>query len=186
MPSALRLRLLGERLRAGAVIAYPTEAVYGLGCDPLNPWAVARILRLKRRPDRKGMILIAADEAQLEPFLGDIAEPMRQRMRASWPGPVTWVVPAAPTVPDWISGGRPTIAVRVTAHPIAAALCRAFGGALVSTSANRSGQPPARSALRVRALFGTELDDVVNGPLGGLQRPTTIIDARSGAILRQG
>jgi len=186
MPSPLRLRLLGARLRAGAVIAYPTEAVYGLGCDPLDPHAVARVLALKRRPDTKGMILIAADEAQLEPFLGAIAAPMRQRMRDSWPGPVTWVAPAAPWVPAWVTGGRDTIAVRVTAHPIAAALCRAFGGALISTSANRSGQPPARTALRARVLFGDGLDDVVNGPLGGQQRPTTIIDARTGTVIRPG
>ncbi|MDN5848900.1 MAG: Sua5/YciO/YrdC/YwlC family protein, partial [Nitrococcus sp.] len=107
------------------------------------------------------------------------------RMTASWPGPVTWVLPAAAEVPAWLTGNRETIAVRVTAHPIAAALCRAFGGALVSTSANRSGSVPARTALRTRLLFGPRLDAVVPGRVGALDRPTRIIDVRSGAVLRE-
>ena len=144
------------------MVAYPTEAVYGLGCDPLNEAAFARLLALKQRP-----------------------EPMLQRLRQTWPGPVTWIVPAAPGVPAWLTGGRDTIAVRVTAHSMAAALCRAFGGALVSTSANRSGEEPARSAEEVRRQFGDRLDDILVGPLGGLERPTRICDARTGATIRE-
>lgn len=182
----LKLRLVGQCLRRGGVIAYPTEAVYGLGCDPLNEHAFRRLLLLKRRPDSKGVILIAAEEAQIEPYLGEIAPDIRRRLSSSWPGPVTWVVPAAESVPRWLTGGRDTLAVRVTNHPIAAGICRAFGGAIVSTSANRSGQPPARSALRVRKLFGEQLDAVIGGPTGGLARPTAIFDARSGRCLRPG
>lgn len=186
MASRFRLRQLARLLRAGAVIGYPTEGVYGLGCDPHNQEAVYRLLALKRRPDSKGVILIAADISQLSPLLGTIPAAIAARLRASWPGPVTWVVPASPRVPEWISGGRDSIAVRVTAHPPAAALCRAFGGALVSTSANRSGRPPARSALRTRLLFGTGLDAVLSGATGGLSRPTAIYDARSGGVIRAG
>lgn len=167
------------------MVAYPTEAVYGLGCDPLNEAAFARLLALKQRPGDKGVILIAAEEGQLRPYLGDLPEPMLQRLRQTWPGPVTWIVPAAPGVPAWLTGGRDTIAVRVTAHSMAAALCRAFGGALVSTSANRSGEEPARSAEEVRRQFGNRLDDILVGPLGGLERPTRICDARTGATIRE-
>lgn len=172
-------------LQTGGIVAYPTEAVYGLGCDPLNPAAFARLLALKQRPDAKGVILIAAEEAQLSPYLAALPEVMLQRLRQSWPGPVTWIVPAAATVPSWLTGNRDTIAVRVTAHPLAAALCRAFGGALVSTSANRSGEAPARSAAAVQQQFGEQLDTILDGPLGGLERPTRICDARTGAIIRE-
>lgn len=171
-------------LQTGGIVAYPTEAVYGLGCDPLNPAAFARLLALKQRPDAKGVILIAADEAQLAPFMAPLPAAMAATVRDSWPGPVTWIVPARDGVPPWLTGGRDSIAVRVTAHPLAAALCRVFGGALVSTSANRSGGRPARTALRVRQIFADELDDIVVGPLGGLARPTTIRDARTGALIR--
>lgn len=186
MASQFRLRQLGRALRAGAVVGYPTEAVYGLGCDPWNRQAVYRLLALKRRSDSKGLILIAADRAQLQPFLGQVEPDIDRRIGESWPGPVTWVMPANRTAPEWITGGRDTIAVRVTAHEPAAALCRAFGGALVSTSANYSGQPAARTALRTRRLFGHGLDAVLSGPTGGLTHPTAIFDARSGQLLRAG
>jgi L-threonylcarbamoyladenylate synthase len=179
------VKLAARRLRTGGVVAYPTEAVYGLGCDPLDHTAFVRLLALKRRPDAKGVILIAADETQLAPFVTPLSKAATAHLRGSWPGPVTWIVPAASGVPGWLTGGRDTVAVRVTAHPLAAALCRAFGGALVSTSANRTGQPPARTALKVRQLFGNRLDGIVVGPLGGLARPTTIRDARTGSVIRQ-
>jgi L-threonylcarbamoyladenylate synthase len=186
MSSRLALKQIARRLHAGAVVGYPTEAVFGLGCDPWNEAAFYRLLALKQRPDSKGVILIAADETQLRPFLGSIAPKIAAQLRASWPGPVTWLVPAAPQVPHWLTGGRDTIAVRVTAHAPAADLCRAFGGALVSTSANRSGRAPARTALRTRLLFGPELDAVLTGSVGGLARPTAIYDARTGAVIRRG
>lgn len=179
-----QLTLAAQRLRAGNVIAYPTEAVYGLGCDPHNQAAFSHLLALKGRPETKGVILIAADEAQLAPYMAPLSDDIMARLRQSWPGPVTWIVPAAADTPAWLTGGRDTIAVRVTAHPLAAALCRAFGGALVSTSANRSNQQPARTEAELRQIFGNELDMIVSGPLGGLTQPTRICDARTGAIIR--
>lgn len=183
--SGFRLRRYAALLGAGGVIAYPTEAVYGLGCDPQRHDAVARLLDLKGRSARKGLILIAAEPAWFSEYIAPIGEEVAARMTASWPGPVTWVLPAAAGVPAWLTGGRGTIALRVTAHPVAGALCRAFGGALVSTSANRAGGVPARTALRTRLLFGPHLDAVVPGKIGELDRPTRIIDARSGAVLRE-
>lgn len=180
------LQRAADLVRAGGVVAYPTEAVYGLGCDPRNAAAVRRILRLKKRPAAKGLILIAADLTQLQPFLAPLSEQMRKRVLPTWPGPVTWLLPAAPGTPHWLRGEHTTLAVRVTAHPPAAALCRAAGTALVSTSANPSGAPPARSAQEVRALFGEALDFVLEGELGGLARPTQIRDGCSGKVVRPG
>jgi L-threonylcarbamoyladenylate synthase len=171
-------------LRAGGVIAYPTEAVYGLGCDPFDESAVARLFALKQRPAHQGVLLIAADFAQIERFIGTVADTAVSRARATWPGPHTWVFPRAPATPTWLAGAHAGIALRVTAHPLAAQLCRAFGGALVSTSANRHGDAAARDAAQVRALFGDQLGYILDGAIGGLERPTPIRDAISGEAIR--
>ena len=173
-------------LRAGGIVAYPTEAVYGLGCDPRNQATVERLFAIKRRPATQGVLLIGADFEQVAPYIDLTATPHEAlaRVRASWPGPHTWIFPRAAGVPDWIAGGHAGIALRATAHPPAAALCRAFGGALVSTSANRHGEAPARTAEQVRAAFGDTLDAILNGSTGGLERPTPIRDAISGESVR--
>lgn len=173
-------------LRAGGVIAYPTEAVFGLGCDPHNEAAVRRVFELKRRPLSQGVLLIAADFAQVEKYIDLSAVPAAAlaRVRADWPGPHTWVFPRSQATPAWLAGAHPGIALRVTAHPPAAALCRAFGGAIVSTSANRHGESPARSAQAVQAAFDGELAYILDGGTGGMARPTPIRDAVTGAELR--
>ena len=182
-----RLFLAVRHLRSGGIIAYPTEGVFGLGCDPCNDQAVAEILALKGRAAGKGLIIIAADFDQLLPFILLPEPPVLERVLASWPGPVTWLLPAAPWVPDRLTGGRATIACRVTDHPIAAQLCRAFGAPLVSTSANPSGRPPAKSLLQVRRYFGRQKDRLllIPGPLGKLKGPTPIYDALTGRRLRE-
>jgi len=170
-------------LRAGGVVAYPTEAVYGLGCDPLNPHAVEDLLAIKQRSVEKGLILIASRFDQLAPYLEAQAPEIQHQLDASWPGPVTWLVPADPATPRWLRGRHQSLAVRVTAHPLAAALCEAFGGAIVSTSANPAGRPPARSALQARIRCpGVEL--ILQGSTGQLTRPTPIRDVITGKVLR--
>ncbi|MFC5436623.1 L-threonylcarbamoyladenylate synthase [Rhodanobacter umsongensis] len=173
-------------LHAGGVLAYPTEAVFGLGCDPHDQLAFQRLFALKQRPATQGVLLIAADFAQVERYieLADVPGEVLQQVRASWPGPYTWIFPRSAEVPAWIAGAHAGIALRVTAHEPAAALCRAFGGALVSTSANPHGQPPARTAQTVTEYFGGGLDGVLDAPLGGQSHPTMIRDALSGAIIR--
>lgn len=173
-------------IRNGGIIAYPTEAVFGLGCDPRNEAAVQRIIAIKARDAAKGLILIASSIEQLLPFLTPITDDLRTQFTSTWPGPVTWVVPANHSVSSSLSGGRDTLAVRVTAHPIARALCEAAGMALVSTSANLSGHPAMRSALQVRTHFHDEIDYIVPGDCGGALRPTEIRDARTGKVLRAG
>jgi L-threonylcarbamoyladenylate synthase len=171
-------------IRAGGIIAYPTESVYGLGCHPLHKAAVYRLLELKQRQADRGLILIAHDFTQLTPFLAPIDKPLLQNIMQQWPGPHTWLLPVQPWVPYWIRGRHETLAVRVTAHPLAAALTRSCGTPLVSTSANISHRTPAKSPLRVRQIFGEQIDLILSGPLGGLHRPTPIRDARSGTLLR--
>jgi L-threonylcarbamoyladenylate synthase len=170
---------------AGGVVAYPTESVFGLGCDPLEAGAVARILAIKRRRVESGLILLAANMDQIEAYIRP-SPGERERMLASWPGPVTWVVAATPAVPVWVTGGRATVAVRVTAEPLAAALCRRAGMAIVSTSANRSGRPPTRTTLQTRRRFAGLVDEILPGAVGGRARPTEIRLASSGKILRTG
>jgi len=173
-------------LHGGGVLAYPTEAVFGLGCDPHDRTAFERLFELKQRPPTQGVLLIAADFAQVERYIALDAVPaeIMQQVRASWPGPNTWIFPRSPEVPGWIAGAHSGIALRVTAHPPAAALCRAFGGALVSTSANVHGQPPARTLKAVETFFGHSLDGVLDAPVGGHANPTVIRDALSGNIVR--
>lgn len=182
--SRFRLRLAARHLRLGGLVAYPTEAVYGLGCDPLNRMAVDRLLALKKRPATKGLVLIAADFRQIEKFLDLGAAGIGDKLMASWPGPITWIVPASPWVPQWLRGERGTIAVRVTSHEAAAALCKAFGGPIISTSANPSGAAPAKTRLKVRQYFPPAELAFLPGTTGGLLRPTPIYDACSGARLR--
>lgn len=175
-----------DLLHDGGVLAYPTEAVFGLGCDPHDRAAFERLFVLKQRPATQGVLLIAADFAQVERYIELAAVPgeILQQVRASWPGPHTWIFPRSAAVPAWVAGEHAGIALRVTAHAPAATLCRAFGGALVSTSANPHGQPPAREAQTVADYFGDTLDGLLDAPLGGQTRPTVIRDALSGAIIR--
>ena len=182
----LRVRAVARVVRTGGLIAYPTEAVYGLGCDPRNERAVRRLLALKRRSPRKGLILIAADFTQLAPYLQSLTAADQIQLDATWPGPYTWLIPARPEVPRWLRGQFDTLAVRVTAHPLVAALCRACGHPLVSTSANFSGRPPARTALAVRRQLGEKIDALLPGPTGGAARPTEIRDLRTGRLMRGG
>lgn len=183
--SSIFLRRAVRALRAGGVVAYPTEAVWGLGADPWNEQACDRLLALKRRPWEKGLILVAADADQLAPFIEVPSKAVWKRAALTWPGPNTWVFPCSEACPMWISGNQDSVAVRISAHETVRALCTGFGGAIVSTSANPDGRDPARSATQVRLYFGDALDALLPGPLGGLARPTSIRDATTGHILRR-
>ncbi|HEY3487345.1 MAG TPA: Sua5/YciO/YrdC/YwlC family protein [Gammaproteobacteria bacterium] len=171
-------------LRTGGVIAYPTEAVYGLGCDPVNESAVHKILVLKQRPVEKGLILIAADTHQLEQYIDPGLLSQNPAVLASWPGPHTWLFPCKKTTPRWLTGRHDTLAVRVTAHPVAAGLCRAFGAALVSTSANPANDAPAREPQQVKRYFGEGVDMIINGAVDTSAQVSSIREALTGKQLR--
>jgi len=175
-----------EVIHESGVIAYPTEAVWGLGCDPFDEAAVMRLLAIKQRDVAKGLILVAARRAQFDGLLDWSTLPSDRiaAVDASWPGPHTWIVPATSRVPGWISGEHTGVAARVSDHPLVIALCERFGAPLVSTSANLAGEPPAfsRDALDPRLL--ARLDGVTEGETGGLSAPTAIRDALTGSVLR--
>ncbi|GAB3389955.1 L-threonylcarbamoyladenylate synthase [Lysobacter fragariae] len=178
--------LAANTLREGGVIAYPTEAVWGLGCDPFNEAAVMRLLAIKQRDVAKGLILVAGSLQQFDDLL-DWSKLSADRLRAvhaSWPGPNTWIVPTTARVPRWITGNHAGVAARVSAHPTVARLCEHFGGPLVSTSANLSGEPPAFTRAQLDPALLARLDGVSSGETGGLAAPTAIRDALSGATLR--
>ena len=183
----LKIRQAARVIEAGGIVSYPTEAVYGFGCDPANSGAVQEILRLKRRPAAAGLILIAAELHQLEGWIAPSSTELHQLIDSGLAANgVTWAVRAGPLTPEWITGGRPTVAVRITRHPIAAALCREAGMPIVSTSANHRGAQPARSARAVRWAFGTDIDFILPGQTGRRQNPSEIRDAHTGTVLRAG
>ena len=170
-------------LRDGGVIAYPTEGVWGLGCDPDDPAALQAVLTLKQRDPAKGLILIAGDIAQVAPWLEGISEAQRETLLATWPGPNTWLVPDNGRAHPLLRGAHDRVALRVSDHPLVAALCAAYGGPIVSTSANPAGAEPARDLATVRRYFGASLV-AVDGALGGQARPSRIRDLVTGKTLR--
>ncbi|MFP4263472.1 MAG: L-threonylcarbamoyladenylate synthase [Halomonas sp.] len=184
MSQASQIAHAAAALRRGGVIAYPTEAVWGLGCDPDDDSALTRLLRLKRRDPAKGVILVAGRIEQFAAWLEGLPLELHAPLAASWPGPNTWLVPDNGRSHGLVRGCHEKVALRVSAHPLVAALCDAFGGPVVSTSANIASEPPAMSADEVRTLFGDDLDAIVDGELGGLDRPSTIRDLVSGRVLR--
>lgn len=186
MSNDYRLSVALRVLRRAGVIAYPTEAVWGLGCDPANGLAVERLLKIKQRDTGKGLILVAADMKQFAALLAPLSVQQRQLLSASWPGPTTWLVPHHGLVHPLVHGRFDSVALRVSRHPLVAALCKGFGGPLVSTSANPQGRPPAMSGTTVRRYFGGALDYVLEGSLGESARPSEIRDLVSGQIIRPG
>lgn len=183
-PNSASLETAVAALREGGVIAYPTEAVWGLGCDPDSTAALTRLLALKQRDPAKGMILVAAGLDQLLPWLDGLCMNQRSQLEQPCDTPTTWLVPDNGRAHRLVRGDHQRVALRVSRHPLVARLCRAYGGPLVSTSANRAGEPAAISSAQLRASFGSGLDAVLEGALGGHQRPSTIRDLLTGQVLR--
>jgi L-threonylcarbamoyladenylate synthase len=177
-------RSLAAHLKRGGVIAYPTESCYGLGCDPRNRRAVKRILKLKQRPQKKGLILIASDYHQVAPFIQPLTPAEQLRLQQDGAQAVTYLMPAKPSCPRWLRGEHASLAVRLTAHPFALQLCRSAGSALVSTSANRSGMRAAKTYAECRRMFGERVW-VLRGRVGKRKRPSTIRAWGGDRIVRQ-
>ena len=182
-----QLRRAARHIKRGGLVAYPTEAVYGLGCDPRNTQALRRLLQLKQRDGRKGLIVIGAHFKQLAPLLVPVSSTLQARAEATWPGAHTWLWPAQDSVSPLLRGMHTSLAVRVPGHRLARALCLAAGSPLVSTSANRAGQHPARTALAVRRKFagqaGRELL-ILHGEVNRFARPSRIVDLQTEEPLR--
>lgn len=175
------LERIRQHVKAGGVIAYPTESCYGLGCDPKNYRAVRLLLRIKKRPESRGLILIAGRMRQLERYI--LNPPRQEALAPFWPGPFTLLFKASRHAPSWIRGRHDKIALRLTNHHDASSLCRGLGTALVSTSANLSGKKAARSFRDCTMQFGRNVL-VVPGKVGKRKNPSTIMDFESGKIYR--
>lgn len=171
-------------IKEGGVVAYPTEAVYGLGCDPMNEAAVMKLLSLKQRQVEKGLIIIAANVEQLEPYIDINQLDNYPELCQSWPGPHTWLVPCYDHVPRWVRGQHEKLAVRVTAHKLTSELCLNYGSAIISTSANTSTKAPALNVNEVEEQFANKLDYILVGETDGRDTVSTIRDADTGQQIR--
>lgn len=181
--SAALIARVRAHLGSGGVVAYATESCYGLGCDPRSYRAVRRILQLKNRPRSKGLILIADRYSRLQRYVLPPSPEQRRQLDRTWPGPHTWLMPASRHTPRWLRGQHDSIAVRVTAHPDAAELCRETGMALVSTSANRAGLQPLKTYAACAKAFGRDVL-VLPGKVGARRTPSTIQHLVTGKIIR--
>ena len=182
MAASQNIRHAARVLHAGGVIAYPTEGVFGLGCLPDDYEAVSNILAIKARDQSKGLILIISDIEQIEDWIDVPTTGLNLESPAG--NPVTWIIPASDDVPVWICGEHDSIAVRLTTHPTAIALCDETDSPLVSTSANISGHPPARHSLVLRRQFSSLVDYIVPGECGPATGPSEIRDYLTGEIVR--
>ena len=171
-----------QLLDDGHIIAYPTEAVYGLGCNPFNQTAVQKLLQLKNRSVAKGLIILISDWMQLWPLIGDVPDAALEAVKKTWPGPRTWIFPKSDVVPSWLTGSHHGIAIRMTAHVIARALC--VDGPIVSTSANLSGGEPMRDMNALKALFPEGVSGVLAGDLGQACGVSEIYNVLDGAQIR--
>ena len=171
-------------VRNGGVIAYPTEAVWGLGCDPFNESAVRRILTLKSRPESKGLILVAGQQQELTPWVNSLDAKAAQRLISLNETPTSWVVPDTEITPSWVRGEHKSVAIRLSQHQPVQRLCAAFQGVIVSTSANPAGLEPAMSAEEVDAYFGDKIDAIFDAPLGKASQPSQVRDILTDALFR--
>jgi len=178
------IRHAAQILTEGGLIAYPTEAVFGLGCLPDRHDTIQKLLTLKKRPKEKGLILLASDLSQLSPYLCPIDPNILKKIKASWPGPTTWILPTPQETSPLIRGNFESIAVRISAHPIVQELCTQCQSPIISTSANISGQPMSYTTQDVKKHFNNDLDYILDGALGDSKKPSIIKDALSDQIIR--
>lgn len=173
-------------LSSGGVIAYPTEAVYGLGCDPFDRYAVGRLLEIKNRPIEKGLILVAAHWEQVESYCAELNEQQKNKLLQSHiDKPVTWLIPDSRNlIPCWVKGSHQQFALRISSHPVVRDLCNAYQGPIVSTSANISGGKPIKTKIRILKTLGDQVDYIVPGNLGSSHSPSEIRDIKDGLLIR--
>ena len=172
----------------GGVIAFRTDTFYGLGADPFNATAVAKVRALKGREENKPILLLLADASEVDRFIADRSKEFDEVARKFWPGPLTIVGRAVANLPSEITAGTGTVGVRVPADSSVRDLVRQCGGALTATSANPSGSEPARSAKEVRDYFGDRIDLIVDGGEVSATEPSTVLDVTTSPphVIREG
>ncbi|MEI7455939.1 MAG: Sua5/YciO/YrdC/YwlC family protein [Nitrosomonadales bacterium] len=180
---AASYRRIAAHLKRGGLIAYPTESCYGLGCDPMNRQAVLKLLKLKQRSQRKGLIIIAYSYNQIERYVQPLTTVQQQKLTDDGAKAITYLLPVKPSAPRWLRGAHDTLAIRLTAHPFARQLCHGTGSALVSTSANKSGMRPAKTYAECQRLFGRDVW-VLPGRVGKRRQPSRIMAWADGRVVR--
>lgn len=178
------LNHVDQVIKSGGIIAYPTESVYGLGCDPFNQSAVLKLLALKNRSVDQGLILIASNINQILPLIQPVHANDLARALKSWPGHFTWIFPKSALVPSWISGAHSSIAIRVSKHPVVKQLCDRLGHSLVSSSANLSKQGDLNSISDIKTVFNDKIQFYINAPTGNEKHASTIRDAHTLQTIR--
>lgn len=175
-----------QTLKEGGVVVCPTEGVYGISAMVTNSMALMRVLNLKKRALNKGLIVVAADVAMLDGVVNFAAlnADSQALLHEKWPGHTTFIVPTLTQLNPILTGGRNTLAVRVTAFPLLQVLCREVGTPLISTSANISGCEPLQNLEEIHAIFADKVDYILDEPCQGLHKASSIYDALSGALLR--
>lgn len=171
-------------LKNGGLIAYATESCFGLGCDPRNPLAIKKLLKLKQRDQSKGLIVIGSNLKQLQALLGNLSHAQQAKLRASWPDALTWVCPASDNCLSTLTGGRGKVAVRIPAHRGARSLCSQAKMPLVSTSANISGKKSIKTWQSAMRKFGGRVK-IIQGKIGHYRKPSTVRDLATNQILRK-
>tara|TARA_Y100000768_G_scaffold26611_1_gene17921 strand:- start:881 stop:1414 length:534 start_codon:yes stop_codon:yes gene_type:complete len=167
-------------LKLGEIIAYPTEGVWGLGCDPCNEIAIKKLLDIKGRSYEKGLILVGSNFEQFTEF--SHVNLYKEKLMSKWPGPHTWLVPAKDILSSLIKGENTKVALRLSNHKVVCQICDSFGGAVVSTSANKEGMPTLISTKEIKDVFPEVR--IVEGELGGYNKPSTIQDVETDKVIR--
>jgi L-threonylcarbamoyladenylate synthase len=182
------VRRAAEILRAGGLVAFPTETVYGLGADASSAKAVARLYSVKRRPADHPVILHFGSQQEAFEWAKEIPDGARTLAQHFWPGPLTLILKRSEKVKDFVTGGQPSVGLRVPSHPVARELLEAFAGAIAAPSANRFGRISPTTAAHVREDLGTDVDLVLEGGSSDIGIESTIVDLSSGdaVLLRPG
>ena len=188
LPTPQNINQAANIIKNGGLIAYPTETVYGLGADPYNAEAIQKIFTAKGRAEDKGIILLIRGVDDLSTLVHTVSPTAQILIEVFWPGPLTLVFRANRDLSPALLGGRDTIALRHSSSSVASRLLFVLGGPLTSTSANRSAEPPARSACEVENALGDHLDLILDGGPSDTTLPSTLVDVSSdrAILLREG
>lgn len=182
IPADESISRAARTLVAGGIVAFPTETCYGLAVDPFNEQALGKLFQVKNRPVDKPVLLLISNVSLLDSLVTHVPDIYLPLIERYWPGPLTLIFHARPQLSPLVTGGTGTVGVRISPHPVAQALGKAFGGAITATSANLSSKPPARSAAQIRYLFGESVDVVLDGGMTPARLCSTIVCECAGRL----
>ena len=183
MASDFSIRHAAHIIKHGGIIAYPTDTIYGLGCDPYNQHAVEQINRIKLRPANKQFILLAGNIKQIKPLI--LINQQQEKLLSQKTEPTSWVVNASTAAPAWLIDEKNTLTIRISQHKDVKKLCHALGHAIISTSANPSGKTPAKNALKLHQYFHSSVDKIILSASTQTGKASKIIRLCDNHVIRQ-